>query len=289
MRGTNPWAAAALAYVAARATGTPLDRSLRITLNFHPDRAARGGGTTLDAIARSGRYLSQFATGTSAGRLTAHPGGARWLWEHRLFGGAYDDAPPDHRPTYGALNHRSHPLGGAPRFGSSHLRLAEATLDRATFCFPDSVFEPERLATAQRCDLLPLADAFAATPRDDATEKLEGGRLDAYVEAHIHGGVTLEEDVEAIVLDPSFRGTAVEETASSLGIPVEWHEGRVLTVAELQRHPNFRGAAAVTLGTDIAHDGLLDARTIGEAARTHDPQLLKYVWHLTARFGTPVP
>ncbi len=47
----------------------------------------------------------------------------------------------------------------------------------------------------------------------------------------------------------------------------------------------------------MARDGLLDARTIGAAAnartigaaanaRTHEPQLLKYVWHLVARFGT---
>lgn len=43
------------------------------------------------------------------------------------------------------------------------------------------------------------------------------------------------------------------------------------------------------MGAAIARDGLLDARTIGAAAnaRTHEPQLLKYVWHLVARFGTP--
>ncbi|MGW4476241.1 hypothetical protein [Nonomuraea sp. NPDC004354] len=25
--------------------------------------------------------------------MTAHPGGDRWLWESRSFGGAYDEAP----------------------------------------------------------------------------------------------------------------------------------------------------------------------------------------------------
>src|SRR5699024_11969950 len=53
------------------------------------------------------------------GGLTAHPGGDRWRWEQRIFGGAYDGAPARERPKYGALNHRRNPLGGAPRFGSS--------------------------------------------------------------------------------------------------------------------------------------------------------------------------
>ncbi|NHA69386.1 DUF3626 domain-containing protein [Phycicoccus sp. CMS6Z-2] len=53
-----------------------MDRSLRVTLNFHPDRVA-GAGLTIDALARDGVYRSQFETGTSAGGLTAHPGGDR--------------------------------------------------------------------------------------------------------------------------------------------------------------------------------------------------------------------
>lgn len=49
--------------------------------------------------------------------------------------------------------------GGAPRFESCHLRLAEQVLNRATFAFPDSTFEPPDVATAERCNLLALADA----------------------------------------------------------------------------------------------------------------------------------
>ena len=60
----------------------------------------------------------------------------------------YDDAPPAERPKYGALDHRRRPNGAAPRFGSAHLRLAPAVLDRTTFCFPDSVFEPTAFGTA---------------------------------------------------------------------------------------------------------------------------------------------
>jgi hypothetical protein len=282
-----PWVTSAVAHVTGVSSGPSLDRSLRITLNFHPDRCT-SGLMTLEAIARDGVYRSQFETGTSNGGLTAHPGGDRWVWESRLFGGAYDTAPPQDRPKYGALNHRGRSLGGAPRFGSAHLRLAEHTLDRATFCYPDSYLHPDRFGTAQRFDLLPLVEQFDATP--PTAEPHDGDLLDGYVEAHVHGVVDLSEDAEALVLDPCYRGTSIEATAMGLGIPVEWHEGRILDVQQLDRHRNYRDPEAVTLGRQIAEDGRLDARVLGDAARAgaHHPQALKQVWHHVARFGSPV-
>jgi hypothetical protein len=121
-RRTSVWAARATAHVARLSSGTALDRSLRVTLNFHPDRLL-AGATVLEWLARDGVYQSQFETGTSNGGLTARPGGARWRWEQRMFGHAYDDAPVAERPKYGALNHRRRRIGAAPRFGSAHLRL----------------------------------------------------------------------------------------------------------------------------------------------------------------------
>jgi hypothetical protein len=96
----------ALRHVAARSAGAPLGPRLRVTLNFHPDRDA-GGGPILDRLGADGTYRSQFVTGTSNGGLTAFPGGDRWRWESRIFGGAYDQAPAADRPVYGALNFRS--------------------------------------------------------------------------------------------------------------------------------------------------------------------------------------
>ncbi|HEX5292975.1 MAG TPA: DUF3626 domain-containing protein [Streptosporangiaceae bacterium] len=214
----------ALAHVAARSAGAPLDLRLRVTLNFHPDRAA-GAGLTLDQLAADGAYRSQFVTGTSNGGLTAHPGGDRWRWESRMFGGAYDAAPAADRPVYGALDFRHKPAGAAPRFGSAHFRLATATLPRTTFCYPDSVLEPSDFGVASALRLIDLA---LADDRDD---------LDDYIEAQVHGPVRLDADVEALVLDPCYRGTPVEASAARLGCPVEWHAGFRLTVAELRRHP----------------------------------------------------
>lgn len=257
-------------------------------MNFHPDRDYRGI-SILESMRRHGVYRSQFETGTSNGGLTAHPGGARWLWERRLFGGAYDQAPEAERPKYGALNDRRLDVGGAPRFGSAHLRLTEDVLARTTFCFPDSVFEPIRFGTAQHFDLIGDAQAFRAVTRGDIEEAEEGGVLDDYIEAHVHGVISIGQDVEAVVLDPCFRGTAVEADASRLGVPLEWHAGRILTVSELGQHPDFRGRDILRLGREISRAGLLDARILGEAVLSgvHDPQALKRVCHCIARFGNP--
>jgi hypothetical protein len=265
----------AVRHVAALSSGPPLDPSLRVTVNFHPDRWS-GDRLTLQALAADGVYRSQFVTGTSGGDLTAHRDGDRWRWESRLFAGTYDDAPGQARPVYGALNHRHQAVGAAPRFGSAHLRLTRATLERTTFCYPDSYLEPTAFAVADRMSLFGLLEA--AQP--DA--------LDDYIEAHVHGPVRLDRDVEAIVLDPSYRGTAVEAAASCLPCPLEWHPGFRLAVAEMRRRPDYRGPEYVELGARIAVGGHLTPQIIGAASRTghQDEQALKRVWHYVARFGT---
>ncbi|MEV6170623.1 DUF3626 domain-containing protein [Streptomyces sp. NPDC051954] len=259
-----------------RSAGPAVDQDLRITLNFHPDRLV-GGVPILEALAQDGIYHSQFVTGVSNGGLTVHPGGDRWRWESRIFGGVYDDAAPHDRPVYGALDFRHQVVGAAPRFGSSHFRLTGATLARATFCYPDSAAEPTDFGVAAGMSLIALAEA----DRRDA--------LNDYIEAQVHGGVALARDVEALVLDSAYRGTSVEAAARSLPCPVEWHPGYRLTVAELRRHADYRGPEYADLGARIAVDGRLDPRIIGDAARTgrHELQDLKMVWHTLARFGAP--
>lgn len=266
----------ALAHVASRSTGGPLPGDARITVHFHPDRRI-GDSSVLARILHEGAYRSQFMTGISNGGLTAHPGGDRWRWESRMFGGAYDHAEADARPVYGAVDHRGHATGGAIRFGSSWFELARTSWDRVTLCWPDSVYEPERVGTPERAgDLLEMADASAADLLDD------------YVEAQLHGGLEVARDVERLVLDPSFRGTAVERVARDLDVPVAWHPGLELRVDRIQELEAYRGIDALALAVELAVDGRVDARILGEAAAAHDPQLSKRVWHLIARFGHPI-
>ncbi|MCX4729877.1 DUF3626 domain-containing protein [Streptomyces sp. NBC_01363] len=266
----------ALGHVASLSSGRPLDTSLRLTLNFHPDREA-AGRPVLVALAQDGVYHSQFVTGTGNGGLTAYPGGDRWRWESRIFDGAYDGVPGEQRPVYGALDFRAAAVGAAPRFGSAHFRLTADTLPRATFCYPDSAAEPVDFGVASGMHLIELAEAD------------ERDALDDYIEAQVHGPVVLDRHVEALVLDPCYRSTPVEEAARRLPCRTEWHVGFRLTVEQLRRHPDYRGAEFVDLGAEIAENGVLDPRIIGDAARSgrHDLQSLKKVWHCLARFGAP--
>jgi hypothetical protein len=52
--------ARALAHVGTLAAGPGLDPALRVTLNFHPDRAAAAGVPLLTALLRDGYYLARF-------------------------------------------------------------------------------------------------------------------------------------------------------------------------------------------------------------------------------------
>lgn len=268
-------ARAAVTYVGSLAqTGEPLGPSARVALHFHPDADVLGRSPLLQMIA-DGRYHSQFVTGTSNGGLTGLARGDRWRWEQRIFGGIYDDAQPAERPVYGALLAKENPYGPAPRFGSAYLRLRASALARANFAFPDSVFEPVAFGVSDRMGLLPL---MAASTMSDP--------LDCYVEAHVHGGVLLPDDVEALVLDPCYRGTALEVAARASGLHVEWHPGYELDRDTLAAHTVYRGSEVVALGLRLASAKPLTPRILDEArAGGVDPQLLKKLWHCVAAFG----
>ena len=74
------------------------------------------------------------------------------------------------------------------------------------------MFEPTRFAVASRMELIALAEA------DDKD------LLDDYIEAQVHGPLLLAHDVEALVLDPCFRGTDVERRLAR--ISTTDHDGR---------------------------------------------------------------
>lgn len=278
MTGSDPLWQAAVAHVRALALGDAVPTGARVVLHFHPDAPAGGtrGRTVIEALADGKVYRSQFETGTSNGGLTAFRAGDRWRWESRLFGAVYDDAAPAVRPRYGSLLLDGDPYGASPRFGSSYLRLRPELLERTTFCYPDSVFDPRHVGTADRFALAALA---ARAPMDDP--------LDRYVEAHVHGAVRVPDDVEALVLDPSYRGTAVEDAAGLLGCAVEWQPGYAAHIDDLRQHADYRGPEAVELAGKIQDDGALTPAALGpwRDRGDVDPQTLKRVWHLVARFG----
>lgn len=69
------------------------------------DRLDPNFKTVAQALLEGGIYKSQFETLLSSGSVSAHPGGARDIWEKKLFGGAYhrNDSDITQRPKYGSL------------------------------------------------------------------------------------------------------------------------------------------------------------------------------------------
>ena len=300
----------------------------RVTLNFHPDRLLADGRTVAESLAADGVYRSQFETGVTNGSRTAFLDGDRDRWERQLFGGAYH-APgglPGERPRYGGLNLLRHPDGACPRFGSCHVRLRPHVNARCTVTVGDSHLGPADAGTFDAFEAV-LAGYVAQARQTgvtlgrhgadplavlrslaDAAATAEHGRaLDDYLEVQVHGRVVLAADAEALVLDPSFRGTRSGDLLADLAgrcrLALEWHAGFELTPAEVG--PDFRGPAIPPLAAEVcaryARDSF-DAALVGRAAADmlRDPaawaahgtpdELLQYVkqlWHTLNHAGRP--
>ncbi|MCZ7437442.1 DUF3626 domain-containing protein [Micromonospora sp. WMMC241] len=304
----------------------------RLTVNFHPDRLLRDGRTVVGALDDEGVYRSQFATGISNGGLTAFPGGDRDVWERSMFGGAYQrpGVGPAERPTYGGLNLLDHPDGACPRFGSCHLRLRPEVSTRTTFTFGDSHLGPTEVGTLAVFEpvLAALLDATESTgvslgvsgmdtgallrallSRRERASARAGRALDDYIEAQVHGELRLDRDVEAVVVDPSFRGTDDGRRLALLarrhGFVLDWHAGFELPVDGVDAE--FRGPdippLAARVHAEFGRPGEpLHAALIGRAAASlvREPQRwadrgaaevtwqhLKQLWHVLVWFGRP--
>jgi len=306
----------------------------RVALHFHPDRPAADGRSVAESLLEDGMYRSQFDTGISNGSVSAYPGGARDLWERKLFGGAYhrEGAANAERPKYGALDLLSHPDGPAPRFGSCYLLLAPGVSRRCTFTYLDSHQDPDEKGTLDEFDDVMAAllrDAFLeegalgerpltprrllnrlknglGKPRPDPSSRSARRNLNAYIEAQVHGAVSLSDDADVLVADPSFRGTdagrTLERLASLHSLDLRWHRGFELRADRVPA--DFRGPGMPSLAGRIARNGRVDAAAIGAAAfdLKRNPeawsdrgsygevlQELKYLWHVLVRYGQPVP
>jgi len=314
------WTAAVGAELAGalRDEAERLSRAGRITLNFHPDRLAASGLTVAAGLLADGRYRSQWATGISNGSRSAMPGGDRQRFERSLFGFAYEgsDAGALELPVYGAFDMLRDPHGGSPRFGSSYVVLRAHVRARTTMCVGDSNAGPRDVGTFDACwsVLAGLAEQAATgslLERELGIDGLLGvlagtvaaerpaRLLDGYVEAQVHGGVDLAEDV---VLDASFAGTGVEHdlrgAAERWGFELRFHDGSELLVADVPF--DFRGPSMPEVARCAARaDGVVDAASIGRAAAAvpiapsrpdGDPpdspaQQLKYLWHTVLAHG----
>ncbi|MBN2983838.1 MULTISPECIES: DUF3626 domain-containing protein [Cohnella] len=309
-----------------------LRKHARIALHFHPDRLDSRMMTVAESLLAEGKYKSQFETKLSNGSLTAFPGGERDRWENDLFEGAYhsQERADGERPKYGALDLTLRPDGPASRFGSCYFLLSPKVSRRSTYTYLDSHQNPKEKGTLEELDDVMAAllkDAFFgeyaigeknATPRklielwsarleEPFPEPSMGAanrNLNHYIEAQVHGEISLREDAVALVADPSFKGTPVggtlERIGEKYGIDLYWHMGFVLPASEVPG--DFRGPAMPSLARRISRNGLIDASAIGAAAADlkRNPegwkdrgteaealQELKLLWHVLVRYGRP--
>lgn len=310
-----------------------LKKHARVALHFHPDRPDPMMKSVAEALLEQGIYKSQFETLLSNGSVSAYPGGERDIWEEKLFGGAYqmNCSTNSQRPKYGALDVMLHPDGPAPRFGSCYFLLSPEVSRRCTYTYLGSQEDPKEKGTYEEFDLILAAllrDTFVSdfaigernltvtkliehmlvnleAPFQDPSSTEANRNLNHFVEAQVHGDISLKEDVDILVADPSFRGThtgnTLEQMCQKYSIDLYWHVGFALFVDEVPM--DFRGPSMPSLARRIARNGLVNTRMIGSAAMDlkRNPrawsdrgaykdviQELKLLWHVLVRYGKPL-
>ena len=302
----------------------------RIALHFHPDRPGPDMKTVAESLLESGIYKSQFETLISNGSVSAFPGGARDVWENTLFHGAYnlEGTTIDQRPKYGSLDLMLHSDGPSPRFGSCYFLLKPEVSARATFTYLDSHQNPDEKGTIDEFDDIMrglLNECFSRSfaigehdirpaelirhflqnlqqPYTNPATKLVRRNLDHYIEAQIHGSISLESDVEILVIDPAFKATDMgeifQEICQRYHIDLYTHPGFRLKPEEVPR--DFRGPTMPSLAkrisdnnhVDVSHIGLasLDLKTNPERWADRGTykevlQELKLLWHVLVKYG----
>lgn len=306
-----------------------LKRNARISIHFHPDRPLENKKLVVDSLIESGFYKSQFETYISNGSVSAHAGGDRDLWEQNLFGGAYKEYIKEERPKYGSLNIMFHSDGSSPRFGSCYFLLKPEISKYATYTYMDSHKNPNEKGTYKEFDYIISALLSEIFERDYALgeknltitkfinhllynigndldenifKSLPSRNLNHYIEAQVHTNISLKDDVETLVIDPSFKETEIGKSLVELCLKYDinlfYHKGFKLNVKDV---PNdFRGNTMQSLAKKIAENNIITAYIIGKACLDlkNNPnkwndrgdyktsiQELKLLWHVLLKYG----
>jgi hypothetical protein len=309
-----------------------IKKNARVALHFHPDRLTPKLESVAQDLLTNGLYKSQFETFLSNGKVAPHSGGPRDQWEKLLFGGAYNLATSTNtqRPKYGALNLMLHPDGPSPRFGSCYFLLAPTVSRRCTYTYLDSHRNPAEKGTFAEFDDIVAALLQEVFERDsalgqsltptrlinhlranlemefsDPSDKQPVRNLNHYIEAQVHGDVSLKEDVDVLVSDPSFKNTPIgeifERICAKYNIRLFWHSGFALSIAQVPS--DFRGNKMPSLARRIAKKDYIDVSIIGSAAAelNRKPDIwkdrgnyeevlqeLKLLWHVLVKYGEPL-
>ena len=224
-------------------------------------------------------------------------------WETKMFGQAYTGAEASDRPKYGALALLGQVDGPAPRFGSCYFLLKPKVTGRSTFCWGSSRKVPPscrgtndnwenilaemlndsftREGTLGVSDLRPPAliermlGLLGSPSLENQWQYPAACNVGNYIEAQVHGPVELASDVDAMVVDPSFRGTETGARLSAMaqrhGILLHWrYAGSALPVETTPT--DFRGPKMLTVARTIAR--LVSATPLAASRCVLTPALL---------------
>lgn len=134
-----------------------------------------------------------------------------------------------------------------------------------------------------------------------------GRNLDYCIETHIHGDISLKDDVESFYMDESFQGTTFAILAESIcqkyNIELNWIPKRqvnIHSIGELFRGPKIPFLAQRTDEIFGGNQGIINSFLIGQASRDielypekwaylgNEAQLFQYIkqiWHTVGYFG----
>ena len=302
----------------------------RVCIHFHPDRPDPSMKTTIENLYKQGIYKSQFETFISSGAVSPFIGGSRDKWEKKLFGGAYNTlfTKTSERPKYGSLDLMLNADGPSPRFGSCYFVLKPEVSHRCTFTYMDSHQLPKERGTLKEFDFIIsalLRDTFhhnnTLGERDITIKELfhhinsnlgesiknltdmdPKRNLNNYIEAQIHGNISLKNDIETLVTDPSFIetdiGEKIEQTCNKYSIKLLWHMGFAMKTNDVPY--DFRGNEMPKLAEFISINKTINPFLIGFAVMDlyKNPekwknwgiekeiiQKLKLLWHVLVKYG----
>jgi hypothetical protein len=161
----------------------------------------------IDKLKGDDFYRNMFETGTSSGSLSED---FRIQWEDTLFNRLYHDAKPEERVKYGAVNITANKTGvtAAYGYGKSFFVLKPAIKKRTTFVYGDSSMQDVHIATFDH-----FSNILYYVPEDTLVGmvSIANGypirtivQPPVYIEAHIHGPVRFDTDVESIVINTNY-------------------------------------------------------------------------------------
>jgi hypothetical protein len=301
-----------------------------VTINFHPDRFSNNGKLIIENLLADGEYHNQHKTGTSNGGL----GGNRDSWEKRLFQGAYHDGNSEmaDRPKYGALNIHNYIDGAASRFGSCFFTIKPHVVGRCTFAFGDSSTNPDVMGTSRQfygviksllqrvveSGKLVEKEGFTVKKAVDHILSMQKGSINGMgrvldnicLETHIHGNLSLLEDIESLFIDEFYVATdifnMIKAVCERYEIKLCYIPKRQFQISKIDDEDWYWKGVPLTrtladrINEKFACNGLLNAVTIGLASQDSMTnkndwldigseydlfQNFKKLWHYCAYWG----